>query len=269
MSAAKAAPEAHRQARSKRDQARKEYSEKQELESLQQVFKRLDKNGDKKIDAEELGAALKFIGHKCKRSEVQEMIWEIDEDCDGCVSWDECRNAFERVKKDYDGWEPRRCIRERKRKPKRTRDQARQSSHSSQPPLTHTTRTRMRHRVVSLTLSEGQNWPVASTALCSAQVLQSGRVHDARQGSQRDDRPGRVHGDSLQAPFYLYSYTLVFAQTHPIVRKKKAYGRSIIRRRTQVSGMCRLVVSCTHVLIWSICAGALGRRPSRRRWQSL
>ena len=150
--AAKAVPEAHRQARSKRDQARKEYSEKQELESLQQVFKRLDKNGDKKIDAEELGAALKFIGHKCKRSEVQEMIWEIDEDCDGCVSWDECRNAFERVKKDYDGWEPRRCIRERKRKPKRTRDPARQSSHSSQPPLTHTTRTRMRHRVVSLPL---------------------------------------------------------------------------------------------------------------------
>eukprot|EP00965_Chrysotila_dentata_P115248 3809515-Pleurochrysis_carterae.AAC.1 len=69
---------------------RKEYNEAQELESLQRVFDRLDRKADKKIDAEELFEYLKFLGHKCKKAEVEDMIWEVvDEDCDRCVAWDE------------------------------------------------------------------------------------------------------------------------------------------------------------------------------------
>jgi len=108
MSAAKAAMEAHKQAQAEREQARREYNEKQELENLQRVFKRLDKKGAKRIDVEDLWGALKFLGHKCKKQDVEDMIWEIDEDRDGAVSWDECRSAFYRVKHDKEGWEPRR-----------------------------------------------------------------------------------------------------------------------------------------------------------------
>merc|ERR1712087_49114 len=100
--------EAAKAAQAEREQARKEYNEKQELENLQRVFKRLDKNNDKRVDAEELWSNLKFLGSKLKRTEVDDMIWEIDEDRDGCVSWEECKAAYYRVKDDREGWEPRR-----------------------------------------------------------------------------------------------------------------------------------------------------------------
>ena len=86
-------------------------NEAQELENLQRVFTRLDKKGDKKIDQDELAAELKFLGYKWAnknfREEVQEMIWEVDEDCDRCVNWDEFKTMFYRVKQDQSGWEPR------------------------------------------------------------------------------------------------------------------------------------------------------------------
>ena len=41
------------------------------------------------IDADELFDYLKFLGYKCKKVDVKDIIWEVDEDCDGCVSWAE------------------------------------------------------------------------------------------------------------------------------------------------------------------------------------
>ncbi len=41
------------------------------------------------IDADELFDYLKFLGYKCKKVDVEDIIWEVDEDCDGCVSWAE------------------------------------------------------------------------------------------------------------------------------------------------------------------------------------
>lgn len=57
--------------------SRELYNESQELESLQRVFERLDKNGDKKVDSEELYDCIKYLGHKCSKKEVQDMIWEV------------------------------------------------------------------------------------------------------------------------------------------------------------------------------------------------
>ena len=90
--------------------ARIEYNEAQELENLLRVFERLDKKADKKIDAAELGDYLKFLGHKCKTQIVEEMIWEVDEDCDKCVNWEEFKAMFYRVRHDKSGWEPRRLF---------------------------------------------------------------------------------------------------------------------------------------------------------------
>ena len=87
---------------------RDEYNEGKELESLRRAFERLDKKGDMKIDADELAEYLKFLGHKIKRAEVEDMIWEVDEDCDKCVGWEEFKAMFYAVRNDKSGWEPRR-----------------------------------------------------------------------------------------------------------------------------------------------------------------
>lgn len=89
---------------------RTEYNEAQELENLQRVFDRLDKKCDKKVDADELAEYLKHVGHKCKKNEVEDMIWEVDEDCDRCISWDEFKSMWFRARNDKTGWEPRKLF---------------------------------------------------------------------------------------------------------------------------------------------------------------
>jgi calmodulin len=42
-----------------------------------------------------------------KRGEVEDMIWEVDEDCDGMVSWLEFKNMYTRGRDDKTGYEPR------------------------------------------------------------------------------------------------------------------------------------------------------------------
>ena len=37
---------------------------------------------------------MKFLGYKCKRNEVEDMIWEVDEDCDKCVNWEEFKSMY-------------------------------------------------------------------------------------------------------------------------------------------------------------------------------
>ena len=67
--------------------------QKQELENLQRVFVRLDKNNDKKITPDELFDYLKKdLSYKCGRAAVEDMLWEVDEDCDGGVDWEEFKS---------------------------------------------------------------------------------------------------------------------------------------------------------------------------------
>ena len=80
------------------------------MDNLQRVFDRLDKKGDKKVDVDELAEYLKFLGYKCKKADIEDMIWEVDEDCDKCVSWEEFKSMFDRVRQDKSGWEPRRLF---------------------------------------------------------------------------------------------------------------------------------------------------------------
>ena len=101
---------AQRGAAAKASSDRKEYNEAQELDNLSRVFARLNKKSDGKIDVDELWTHLKFLGYKCKRAECEDMIWEVDEDCDRCVNWEEFKTMFYRVRHDKSGWEPRRLF---------------------------------------------------------------------------------------------------------------------------------------------------------------
>jgi len=55
----------------------------------------------------ELDQLFLALGHKAKRGEVEDMIWEVDEDCDGCISWVEFQNLYTRGRDDKTGYEPR------------------------------------------------------------------------------------------------------------------------------------------------------------------
>lgn len=87
--------------------ARQRYARKNEQDELERAFRTIDKKGDNKIDPDELNQLFLALGHKAKRGEVEDMIWEVDEDCDGCISWLEFQNLYTRGRDDKTGYEPR------------------------------------------------------------------------------------------------------------------------------------------------------------------
>lgn len=70
------------------------YAKKNETEELRRAFEIMDSKKDGKVDAEELSTLFAQLGHKCKKNEIEDMIWEVDEDCDKCVNWDEFQVRF-------------------------------------------------------------------------------------------------------------------------------------------------------------------------------
>jgi calmodulin len=91
---------------SAREAQRREHNEQKELESLRRVFEILDKNKDNKVDFKELNDQLVRLDYRAKKVEVEDMIWEVDEDCDHCVSWEEFQLMFHRCRSDRVRWPP-------------------------------------------------------------------------------------------------------------------------------------------------------------------
>jgi len=50
--------------------------------------------------------AIAKLGKRSTKKEIEDMIWEVDENLDGCVDWDEFQLMFERNVKDTTGLEP-------------------------------------------------------------------------------------------------------------------------------------------------------------------
>jgi calmodulin len=89
--------------------ARERYARKNEAADLKRAFNVLDSKGDGKIDPEELNQVFQALGHKPRRGEVQDLIWEVDEDCDGCIGWQEFQRMYHRCRQDSTGEAARVC----------------------------------------------------------------------------------------------------------------------------------------------------------------
>ncbi|PSC72095.1 outer dynein arm-docking complex subunit 3 isoform B [Micractinium conductrix] len=83
------------------------FARKNETQQLRAAFEALDANHDDLICADELRAYFESAGHKAKKTEVEDMIWEVDEDCDGLVKWPEFQAMWQRCREDKAGTEPR------------------------------------------------------------------------------------------------------------------------------------------------------------------
>jgi Ca2+-binding EF-hand superfamily protein len=118
------------------------FAKKNEASDLLRAFHVIDTKKDDKVDSGELNQLFARLGHKIKRvcwrkkasrlgklsghvaqrtsaqsfvtsfdwdhaqSQVDEMIWEVDEDCDHCLTWAEFQSMYHRCNNDKTGVPP-------------------------------------------------------------------------------------------------------------------------------------------------------------------
>jgi hypothetical protein len=82
----------------------------QRLEELSKELQALESKPDKKISCGDVMEMLKFLNQKATKKEVEEMIWEVDENLDGYLDWAEFRLMFNRNITDRTGLEPSRMV---------------------------------------------------------------------------------------------------------------------------------------------------------------
>ena len=83
------------------------YARKQDSKDLRRVFDRIDTEKSGKLGFQELKNLFDELSHPAKKKDIEDMIWEVDEDCDKKVSWSEFQSMFTRAKEDKSGYEPR------------------------------------------------------------------------------------------------------------------------------------------------------------------
>ena len=94
----------------RRAKERQRFKEGQELESLRRTFKRINKAGNGKISVEDLKQELSFLGFSLSDKEARQYVWEVDDDNDEQVDWEEFRTMFYRIRDDETGNEPRKLF---------------------------------------------------------------------------------------------------------------------------------------------------------------
>lgn len=77
-----------------------------ELAELNQKLNAITLNPSPKIKAVDVSSVMASLGKKCTKKEIMDMVWEVDENLDGCVDWEEFRLMFHRNVSDKTGLEP-------------------------------------------------------------------------------------------------------------------------------------------------------------------
>eukprot|EP00397_Hematodinium_sp_SG-2012_P054548 GEMP01065876.1.p1 GENE.GEMP01065876.1~~GEMP01065876.1.p1 ORF type:complete len:185 (+),score=45.07 GEMP01065876.1:128-682(+) len=78
-----------------------------EHDSLKKVFAWMDMKKDQRLDWTEIQDVFTKLGHKTSKQDIDLMIWEVDDDLDQQVSWDEFLVMYQRCISDKQGLEPR------------------------------------------------------------------------------------------------------------------------------------------------------------------
>ncbi len=81
-----------------------------QIDTLRMQINELDAKPDRKISVADVMEMFKNLNQKCVKNEVEEMVWEVDEDLDGCINWNEFRLMFGRNIRDKTGLEPSRLV---------------------------------------------------------------------------------------------------------------------------------------------------------------
>merc|ERR1712232_1507680 len=87
--------------------AAKENVQPVELEALKRVFKHLATKTDEKLTWQSIHEALIKLQHKTPKEQIELWIWEVDDDLDNMVAWDEFLIMYQRCISDQTGYEPR------------------------------------------------------------------------------------------------------------------------------------------------------------------
>lgn len=69
----------------------------QETDAVRRAFARIDLKHDGRLDREEIAAYLYRVGYNASAAEVDKLIWEVDDDGDGLVSWKEFQHIHLRL----------------------------------------------------------------------------------------------------------------------------------------------------------------------------
>ena len=78
-----------------------------QVRDLQTKLAALDSAGTVKVITKgDLAAALRSLGKVCTKQEIDDMIWEADDDLDDAINWPEFRTMFQRNITDDSGLEP-------------------------------------------------------------------------------------------------------------------------------------------------------------------
>lgn len=76
-----------------------------EIAALEQEIRKRS-NEENKITTGDLDNALRTLGRHCTKKQLEYMLWEVDENLDGVVDWDEFKAMYHRNVNDETGLEP-------------------------------------------------------------------------------------------------------------------------------------------------------------------
>lgn len=79
---------------------------KAEIAALEAETQAMEGDPTRKIKVPDLSECLKVLGNPTARKEIEEMVWEVDENLDGLVDWEEFKLTYQRNLADSTGLEP-------------------------------------------------------------------------------------------------------------------------------------------------------------------